>query len=89
MEFDHPTPLGNNERGEFHRIGLTHFAMHVDDLDQAIEAVERYHGTVLRHTEVGDPTMGVRLIYVLDPNGVRIELMSLPGDKFTAPGEPV
>ncbi len=89
MAFDHPEPLGDNTAGAFNRIGLTHFAMHVDDLEAAIEAVEHNHGTVLRHTEVGEPSRGVRLIYVLDPNGVRIELMLLPGDKHAAPGEPV
>jgi len=89
MQFDHPDTLGDDKHGPFNTIGLTHMAIRVDDIDATLKRVEKFGGKVLAHTEVGESSMNVKLIYVLDPNGVRIELMQLPGDPMLAPGEPV
>lgn len=89
MEFDSPRALGNEGRNPFNRLGLTHLAVRVSDINGAIENVAKFGGTVLQHTRVGQADMGVELIYILDPDGVRIELIQLPGDPSQAPGEPV
>ncbi len=89
MEFDAPPPLGNGDRGDFNRLGLTHLALRVSHLDEALARVAEWHGEVLEHTRVGQAGMGVELIYITDPDGVRIELIQLPGDPSMAPGEPV
>ncbi|CAA0114432.1 Catechol-2,3-dioxygenase [Halioglobus japonicus] len=89
MEFDAPPPSGTGERGDFNRLGLTHLAVRVSDVGEALAKVTEYHGVVLEHTRVGQADMGVELIYITDPDGVRIELIQLPGDPSVAPGEPV
>lgn len=89
MQFDAPKPQGNGERGDFNTLGLTHLAVRVASVEDVLPNVTRYHGTVLQHTRVGQADMGVELIYVTDPDGVRIELIQLPGDPSMAPGEPV
>lgn len=89
MEFDAPAPSGNGERGAFNRLGLTHLAVRVSSTGDVLGKVAEYHGAVLEHTRVGQADIGVELIYVTDPDGVRIELIQLPGDPSLAPGEPV
>ena len=89
MEFDSPKPLGDGERKPFNTLGLTHLAIRVSDIDPILAQVADHAGTVLEHTRVGQADIGVGLIYVLDPDGVRIELIQMPGDPAKAPGEPV
>ena len=89
MEFDCPPPSGDSERGNFNRLGLTHLAVRVSNVQSILARVSEYHGVVLEHTRVGQADIGVELIYVTDPDGVRIELIQMPGDPSMAPGEPV
>lgn len=89
MEFADPGPEGDGERGRFNTLGLTHMAFRTDDLAALTETIREHGGIVLDHTRVGQADMGVELIYVLDPDGVRIELIQLPGDPTVVPGEPI
>lgn len=89
MEFDEPKPIGTGARGAFNTLGLTHLAIRVSDVASVLPGVRRHGGTLLEQTRVGRADMGVELIYVLDPDGVRIELIQLPGDPTQAPGERV
>lgn len=89
MEFEAPEPRGTGERGPFNHLGLTHLAIRVTEIGDILDKVLDYGGSVLEHTLVGQEDMGVELIYILDPDGVRIELIRLPGDPTMAPGEPV
>lgn len=89
MEFDAPRPLGDGERSPFNTLGLTHLAIRVAATGPVLASVAQHGGTVLEQTRVGQADIGVELIYILDPDGVRIELIQLPGDPMQAPGEPV
>lgn len=89
MQFDAPQPLGSRERGPFNTLGLTHLAFRVSAIEPVIAGVIEHGGTVIESTRVGRADMGVELIYVLDPDGNRIELILLPGDPTQAPGDPV
>ncbi len=89
MQFDHPPAEGNDSPDAFNTLGLTHLAIRVEDIEQTAELAEKFGGRVLSHTEVSEESLGVKLIYILDPDGVRIELMKVPGDPRVAPGEPV
>ena len=89
MEFKAPKPTGNSERTPFNHLGLTHMAVRVSEFGDILDKVLEYGGKVLDHTLVGQKDIGVELIYVIDPDGVRIELIKLPGDPTLAPGEPV
>lgn len=89
MEMVDPGPVGSGERRPFNTCGLTHFAVRVDEIEPVIAQVQALGGTVLDNTRVGDPSIGVELMYVLDPDGVRVELIRLPGDPTQTPGEPI
>jgi len=63
------------------RLGLTHLCLRVDDPEPVLAAAERFGGAAHRHTTTELPGMGVdggpvRLVYLTDPDGVRIELMA-------------
>ncbi len=70
-----PRPTGepSTSRGT---VGLTHLALWVDDLDAALERAIAAGGEVLESTRAD---LGVELVFLRDPAGVRIELMAHPG----------
>jgi len=70
----------------FDRLGLSHVSLRVDDLDSAIHAVERAGGRGLPHTRVESPRFQMRAAFVVDPDGLRIELLQAPGDPDALPG---
>jgi glyoxylase I family protein len=78
LHFERPGSLGvppNNRN----RRGLTHLSFEVDDVDAAAVRLEAFEGSVVAGTRVGagDPT-AVQLVFLSDPDGVRIELMQIP-----------
>ena len=62
------------------RTGLTHIAVRVDDLAATLAALERAGVEILEQTRIRNPELRSEVVYVLDPDGVRIELVELPGD---------
>ena len=74
-------PEGDGRRRPMTALGLTHLCLRVDDVDPVLEAAERLGGTALRDTTTELPGIGVdggpvRLVYLTDPDGVRIELVA-------------
>ena len=72
---------GDGRRRHMTALGLTHLCLRVDDPEPVLEAAERFGGGAHRHTTTELPGMGVdggavRLVYLTDPDGVRIELMA-------------
>ena len=63
------------------QLGLTHLSLRVDDLDRAAQVIESLGGTVVTSTRTTlGPSHGpLDFVYCTDPDGVRIELMHLPG----------
>jgi catechol 2,3-dioxygenase-like lactoylglutathione lyase family enzyme len=72
LAYSVPTPSGtpSASRGA---LGLTHLAFHVHDVDAAVARLVECGGTAVPTTNV---TIGVRLAFVGDPDGTRIELMA-------------
>ncbi len=63
------------------QLGFTHLSFRVDRIDDLFEATERCGGSVWTETMsvLGDeagPGEPVRLVYLTDPDGARIEVMS-------------
>ncbi|PKO49415.1 MAG: glyoxalase [Betaproteobacteria bacterium HGW-Betaproteobacteria-4] len=60
--------------------GLTHLSFRVDDVDAMAERLERLGGTIQHSTRVEEKDHGVdaQIVFVVDPDGTRIELMSYP-----------
>jgi predicted enzyme related to lactoylglutathione lyase len=63
------------------QLGLTHLSVRVDDVDAVAAVVEARGGSVVSGTRtiLGDGETSLDLVYCTDPDGVRIELMKLPG----------
>lgn len=79
-----PLAQGDRARRPMDRLGLTHLCFRVDDADALGEmgaAAERTGGAVHRATSSVQDGMGVgggpvKTMYLTDPDGVRVEVMS-------------
>jgi len=71
LAYSVPVPTGTPSTSRGQR-GLTHVALHVDDLDAAVERAVSAGGTVLDATRAD---LGVQLVFLADPDGTRVELM--------------
>ena len=71
------------------RRGLTHLAVRVDDLPELLGRLEAAGAEILKDTHVANPDFASEVVFVLDPDGVRIELIQLPGDPNEVLGEPL
>jgi lactoylglutathione lyase len=62
-------------------LGLTHLSIRVDDVSAVAATLEALGGTVVSGTRTTFDLPGAPLdfVYCTDPDGVRIELMQLPG----------
>ena len=76
-----PAYTGDGHRRPMNQLGLTHLSLRVDDVDQVAAAIEGLGGAVVRETRTTFDLSGHPLdfLYCTDPDGVRIELMHLPG----------
>ncbi len=72
LAYRSPAPVGrpSASRGQ---LGLTHFGFYVDDVDEAAARLVACGGTLLPDTRC--KTDAVEMIFVEDPDGVRVELM--------------
>jgi len=68
------------------RPGISHLSFRVADLDATVAAVERAGGRCLTHTRIDNADWDTKAIFVLDPDGQRIELLQTPGDPEALPG---
>jgi catechol 2,3-dioxygenase-like lactoylglutathione lyase family enzyme len=76
-----PGTTGDGSRRPMNQLGLTHLSFRVDDVDGLAATIEALGGTVVPTTRTTFDLPGSRLdfLYCTDPDGVRIELMRLPG----------
>ncbi len=74
LHYSTPTATGapSATRGQ---LGLSHLAFHVDDVEASAAHLVECGGTLLESTRA---ELGVPLVFVHDPDGVRIELMAVP-----------
>ena len=76
-----PEAGGDRGRRPMTKFGMTHLCFRVDDIEDLVEAAEKAGGQAHRHTLSELPGAGVggqsvKLLYLTDPDGVRIECMS-------------
>jgi lactoylglutathione lyase len=76
-----PAPEGDRTRRPMNRYGMTHLCFRVDDVDDLTEAATRWGGEAHDATRseldnAGVDGAPVRLLYLTDPDGIRIECMS-------------
>lgn len=58
------------------QVGITHLSFYVDDVDAAAAQLVECGGTLLPQTRANP---GVDLVFLADPDGVRVELMKSAG----------
>ena len=78
LHFERPGSVGEPSSNR-NRRGLTHLSFEVDDVDAAAARLETFGGSVVTGTRVGagDPA-AVQIVFLSDPDGVRVELMQVP-----------
>ncbi|HXQ60380.1 MAG TPA: VOC family protein [Acidimicrobiales bacterium] len=81
LHFTSPPQSGDGVRRPMNALGLTHLSIRVDDVPAVAAALEALGGTVVSGTRTTFDLPGAALdfVYCTDPDGVRIELMQLPG----------
>jgi catechol 2,3-dioxygenase-like lactoylglutathione lyase family enzyme len=81
LGFANPAAIGDGGRRPMNQLGLTHLSLRVGDVDGVASTIERLGGSVMWGTRTTFDGGGTRLdfLYCTDPDGVRIELMDLPG----------
>jgi catechol 2,3-dioxygenase-like lactoylglutathione lyase family enzyme len=79
--FESPWHTGEAVRRPMNQLGLTHLSIRVDDVDAVAASVEKLGGTVVRSSRVslGEGDDRLEFVYCTDPDGVRVELMRIPG----------
>ena len=68
-------PDGDGQRRAMTAMGMTHLAFRVEKVDDLYEAAKRYGGQVHPATYTALDG-GVEVVYLTDPDGVRIECMA-------------
>ena len=81
LQWISPEGTGDGERRPMDRFGLTHLCIRVDDVEDLADAVVAAGGSVHHQTLSVLDGMGVgggpvKLLYLTDPDGTRVELMS-------------
>jgi glyoxylase I family protein len=76
-----PEAGGDREKRPMDRYGLTHLCIRVDDVEDLVDAAVAAGGAVHRQTlsvleGAGVGGGPVKLLYLTDPDGTRVELMS-------------
>jgi len=68
-------PDGDGERRVMTARGMTHLAFRVEAVDDLFALAEEYGGTAHAATQT-DLGGGVQVVYLTDPDGVRVECMA-------------
>ncbi len=66
------------------RTGLTHLAFSVSDLDAVVARLAALGGKPLPESLMKSPEYGLRVMFVLDPDGTRLELVEGDFDPASA-----
>jgi glyoxylase I family protein len=84
--YQHPEFLAQETPRAMNLAGLTHLSFRVSNIQTLITAVEEAGGESLAHTLIENPDYQMKGVFVLDPDGLRIEVLEAPGDPALLPG---
>jgi len=90
LRFDAPGTESSATPRPMNALGFTHLSLRVDDLDATLaelRAHETLGARVLDETRVDNYEHGIAAIFVLDPDGTRVELVQMPGDPAALPAQ--
>ena len=69
------------------QLGLTHIALRVQGLDELLDRLRGERFEVIESTRIESRDPASSVVFVLDPDGVRVELIEMPGDPRQPLGE--
>jgi catechol 2,3-dioxygenase-like lactoylglutathione lyase family enzyme len=75
LHYPAPGARGEGKPRPMNDLGLTHLSFRVSDLDASLARLVALGGIPLAHTRVENPQLGMRAIFLGDPDGTRIELV--------------
>ncbi len=80
MAFAKPGHVGSAERSPMNRLGFTHLAVWVNDVDAVARRIVEYGGKVIEETRTSfdHPKLSGKWLICTDPDGVRVELIDYP-----------
>lgn len=85
LHFERPGPATLETPRPMNGLGLTHLSLRVSDLDGLLPELVAAGGRVLEASRMdAGPVVA---LFVLDPDGTRLELVQAPGDPSLLPGE--
>ena len=85
LHFRRPPHEGAGGPRAMNSLGLTHLSFRVDDIDGVCEKIGAAGGRVLEETRAEEPRYQTRVVFALDPDGTRLELVEAPGDPTALP----
>jgi catechol 2,3-dioxygenase-like lactoylglutathione lyase family enzyme len=88
LEFTSPGHAGSAAPRAMNALGLPHLSLRVADVAATTQQLAEAGVMVLDATRYDDPQRGVAAVFVLDPDGTRVELVQIPGDPARLPGSP-
>ena len=74
LHYAAPAATGDRVPRAMNALGLTHLSLRVAGVDEIAARLVALGGRALADTRIHNPTLGARAIFVLDPDGTRIEL---------------
>ena len=86
LHYRAPGYCGEKEPRPINAPGLTHLSLVSDDLDGDSKRLQALGGRVLDSTRIHNPAYESSAVFLLDPDGTRIELVQRPGDPRQLPG---
>lgn len=75
LHFRSPGVEHGGEPRALNRAGLTHLSLVVDDLASTLATLRGLGARPLEDSRIESPGFGARAIFVLDPDGTRVELV--------------
>ena len=75
LHYAAPGVTGDRAPRAMNALGLTHLSLRVADIDRVVQQLAAAGGQPLEPTRIDNPRLGARAIFVLDPDGTRVELV--------------
>jgi len=87
LHFEEPRSVGDPAPRSMNRPGFTHLSLRVTGMADLLERIAAAGGRALEQTQIDLPGDATTALFVVDPDGTRIELVEAPGDPAKLPGE--
>lgn len=89
LHYAAPGCVGEPVARPMNQLGLTHIALRVRGLDELLDRLRADGFEVIEATRVVNEQFASTVVFALDPDGVRVELIDMPGDPRQPLGEPL